>query len=88
MEMILNLESADQSWLTDKLASVRQEIRVSAKCFKLWEKSIISNETAARAATHHPFVPTQQESFVISLHMTYRESCLTFNILRMDAKSQ
>lgn len=88
VEMISNVESVEQSWLTGKLSSVHQQIRASAKCLKLWEKSILSNETAARAATRHPFVPTQQESFFTSLHMTNRESCLTFNILGIDAKSQ
>lgn len=76
LEMILNVESAEQSLLTGKLTSVRQQIRVSAKCLKLWEKSILSNETAARPATRHPFEPTQQESFFTSLHMTNRESSL------------
>lgn len=66
VEIILNVELAEQSWLTGKLASVRQQIRASAKCLKLWEKSILSNETAARAATCYPFVPTQQESFFTS----------------------
>lgn len=44
IETILNA-FAKQSWLSGKLALVCQQIRASAKCLKLCEKSIISNET-------------------------------------------
>lgn len=86
IETILNVVSAKQPWLSGKLASVCQQIRASVKCLNLCEKSNISNETGARAATCHPFVLIQQESFLVFLHSTNRESFLRFNIIQIDVK--
>lgn len=44
IKRILNVVSAKHPWLNVKLASVCQQIRASAKCLNLCEKSIISNE--------------------------------------------